>query len=98
MIGTESDIPYMRTPLSKELWFRSQPTSGVEDSASSAGDEAGLNFTDWGGRRRSLYYEPEDFYVEDPDTFAAQEGWVEKRITAQFLRLAHLRSLEQETG
>lgn len=45
IIGEEDEIPYMRTPLSKELWFK-EPSAkeGIED----------MTFTDWGGEERCV--------------------------------------------
>jgi hypothetical protein len=50
-------LPYMRPPLSKELWYgSSKQTDTIEDSPS-------LKFKQWNGRDRSLYFEPESFYT-----------------------------------
>ncbi|KAF5302313.1 hypothetical protein FQA39_LY10352 [Lamprigera yunnana] len=51
IISEESDFPYMRPPLSKELW--ATPDSTVNK----------LTFRQWNGSERSLYYEPEEFYT-----------------------------------
>lgn len=52
LISAEPYNPYMRPPLSKEMW-------NTEDK------EMLLNmeFTQWNGKVRSLFYEPEDFYT-----------------------------------
>lgn len=52
LISAEPYNPYMRPPLSKEMWF-------TEDK------EMLLNmeFTQWNGKVRSVFYEPEDFYT-----------------------------------
>ena len=39
VVSAEPHLPYARTPLSKELWFKEQD-----------GDD--FTFTDWGGRTR----------------------------------------------
>ena len=58
IIGDEDHLPYMRPPLSKELWFNADKTAVDE-----------LRFKQWNGRERSLYFEPKSFYlpVEDLD-------------------------------
>ena len=43
MIGEEEQLPYMRTPLSKELWFRENAPPSPDT----------FEFTDWGGEKRS---------------------------------------------
>eukprot|EP00128_Syssomonas_multiformis_P010641 Colp12_sorted_trinity150504_noHs@35241 len=45
MVGEEPEQPYMRTPLTKELWFSEDPAVAEK-----------LKFVDWGGEERSLYY------------------------------------------
>ncbi|KAF0852767.1 mitochondrial mitochondrial_apoptosis-inducing_factor_(AIF) [Andalucia godoyi] len=47
MIGDEGYSPYMRPPLSKELW-----TTGAADVAET------LSFVDWQGRRTHVFYDP----------------------------------------
>eukprot|EP00118_Oscarella_pearsei_P025843 m.308889 g.308889 ORF g.308889 m.308889 type:complete len:620 (+) comp44998_c0_seq1:54-1913(+) len=55
LIVTEEDfVPYMRPPLSKELWF----SDNLQESSSS------LQFKQWNGKERSLFYKKEDFYME----------------------------------
>ncbi|XP_055600447.1 apoptosis-inducing factor 1, mitochondrial isoform X2 [Uranotaenia lowii] len=56
VISNEPEMPYMRPPLSKELWF------SPEDKA----EQDPLRFRQWNGVERSIYYEPDDFYI-DPD-------------------------------
>ncbi|XP_071086856.1 apoptosis-inducing factor 1, mitochondrial-like [Haliotis cracherodii] len=53
LIGEENRIPYMRPPLSKEMWF-SEDKEGVQK----------LRFKQWNGKERSLFFEPDSFYVE----------------------------------
>lgn len=49
----------MRPPLSKELWL-----SNISKPIKSGSDESGeLKFKQWNGVERSLYYEPNDFYI-----------------------------------
>ena len=53
VIGEEEVLPYMRPPLSKELWF-----SEDEDTADT------LFFKQWNGKKRSLFFEDDTFYVK----------------------------------
>ncbi|TPX48044.1 hypothetical protein SeLEV6574_g02283 [Synchytrium endobioticum] len=48
--------PYMRPPLSKELWFEADPGT--------------LRFKDWNGKERSLFYQPEEYYVQVDNSLA----------------------------
>lgn len=51
LITEEEEVPYMRPPLSKELWF-SDDREAVR----------ALRFKQWNGKERSVYFEPETFY------------------------------------
>ncbi|XP_067662972.1 apoptosis-inducing factor 1, mitochondrial-like isoform X2 [Haliotis asinina] len=62
LVGEEKRIPYMRPPLSKEMWF-SEDKEGVKK----------LKFKQWNGKERSLFFEPESFYVE-PKKLSYQEN------------------------
>lgn len=55
VITDEYEMPYMRPPLSKEIW------SEVERKA---GSGKRLTFRQWNGVERSIFYEPDDFYVD----------------------------------
>lgn len=52
LIGDEATGPYLRPPLSKELWH-SDP-SEVRDT---------LKFKDWGGKERELVYSPDEPFL-----------------------------------
>ncbi|XP_060531083.1 apoptosis-inducing factor 1, mitochondrial [Cylas formicarius] len=65
MISNESFYPYMRPPLSKEIWFN-------EDE----GSVKNLMFRQWNGSERSLFYEPEDFYTNCKDLMQSENGGV----------------------
>lgn len=52
VISNECYFPYMRPPLSKEMWFHTN-----EKNISK------LIFKQWNGNERSLFYEPDDFYT-----------------------------------
>ncbi|XP_075982138.1 apoptosis-inducing factor 1, mitochondrial-like isoform X2 [Anticarsia gemmatalis] len=55
MVGDEPELPYMRPPLSKELWR--------EPELAAASDLDALTFRQWNGRRRTVTYEPAAFYT-----------------------------------
>lgn len=82
MVGDEMYLPYMRPPLSKELWR--EPTLPDPD-----GDLDALTFRQWNGRRRSVTYEPPAFYtpverLEDAGGAAAiARGWRVARIDVE---------------
>ncbi|XP_012945888.1 apoptosis-inducing factor 1, mitochondrial isoform X2 [Aplysia californica] len=61
VIGEESVVPYMRPPLSKELWFN----DNKEEVDS-------LQFKQWNGKKRSIFYEPKEFFA-DPRTLNTLE-------------------------
>lgn len=67
VITNELNIPYMRPPLSKELWFY----GGSHDENAEI-----LKFKQWNGVERSLYYEPEDFYIHPKDLIGNVNGGV----------------------
>ncbi|KFD54216.1 hypothetical protein M513_04993 [Trichuris suis] len=61
IVGEESYKPYMRPPLSKELWF-------TEDRQLARN----LKFQQWNGRERDIYFEHDEFYI-DPANLDNQE-------------------------
>lgn len=65
MIGEEPFHPYMRPPLSKELWFDEKPDVSKT-----------LSFTRWNGRERSVFYEPPDYYFSVKDLLENKNGGV----------------------
>ncbi|KAF7405262.1 hypothetical protein HZH66_004168 [Vespula vulgaris] len=78
VISEEESFPYMRPPLSKELWYNT-------DRATSAK----LNFKQWNGTQRSLFYEPREFYTNvdklmelDKGGVAVATGWKVTKIDA----------------
>jgi len=74
IIGDEDHIPYMRPPLSKELWFTADKAATEE-----------LRFKQWNGRERSLYFEPKSFYTPVDDLSDSNKGGISvmmgKRVT-----------------
>ncbi|XP_078481525.1 apoptosis-inducing factor 1, mitochondrial [Ciona intestinalis] len=65
IISEDSYPPYMRPPLSKELWY-------------SDDDEAAkkLQFKSWNGKWRDVYFEKPDYYCAPNDLPAKSEGGV----------------------
>lgn len=69
VISQEIEMPYMRPPLSKELWL------STEANPSNAPSEQ-LKFKQWNGVERSLYYEPTDFYINPTKLLEEPNGGV----------------------
>jgi len=65
IVGEEERLPYMRPPLSKELWFMTDKEA-VQD----------LRFKQWNGRERSLYFEPSSFYTPVSDLMDSPKGGI----------------------
>lgn len=59
VLSNEVETPYMRPPLSKELWLVDEKSNGKSTKAKAES----LTFKQWNGVERSLYYEPSDFYI-----------------------------------
>ncbi|KAH8409421.1 hypothetical protein KR222_003789 [Zaprionus bogoriensis] len=81
MISNEYRKPYMRPPLSKELWYTPNPNDDpIKD----------YRFKQWTGSERSLYFEPDEFFV-DPEKLgdsinggiAVAQGFAVKKIDAE---------------
>ncbi|CAH1777486.1 unnamed protein product [Owenia fusiformis] len=74
VIGDEPEVPYMRPPLSKELWFTDDPDAPQT-----------LKFKQWNGKERSVYFEPEEFYADSKKLALEERGGVSvvrgKRVT-----------------
>ncbi|XP_028451964.1 apoptosis-inducing factor 1, mitochondrial isoform X2 [Perca flavescens] len=65
IVTDEPDPPYMRPPLSKELWFSNDPT--VTET---------LRFKQWNGKERSIYFQPPSFYINAEELDGAENGGV----------------------
>lgn len=85
IISEEGYLPYMRPPLSKEMWY---------DPDYSKTDE--LTFKQWNGSEKSLFFEPADFYTptktldENPKGgVAVAQGWKVEKIDP-YNRVAYL--------
>lgn len=61
VITRENQMPYMRPPLSKEIW----KNTGSE-----------LKFKQWNGAERSLFFEPDDFYIDPTQLMDSVNGGV----------------------
>ncbi|XP_043560419.1 apoptosis-inducing factor 1, mitochondrial [Chiloscyllium plagiosum] len=65
IVSEEPDLPYMRPPLSKELWFSDD--SSVPET---------LRFKQWNGKERSIFFQPPSFYVSPQDLPFVENGGV----------------------
>ncbi|XP_042355083.1 apoptosis-inducing factor 1, mitochondrial isoform X4 [Plectropomus leopardus] len=65
IVTDEPDPPYMRPPLSKELWFSDDPS--VTET---------LRFKQWNGKERSIYFQPPSFYINAEELDSAENGGV----------------------
>ncbi|KAJ8028223.1 Apoptosis-inducing factor 1, mitochondrial [Holothuria leucospilota] len=65
VVGQEEFHPYMRPPLSKELWF-SDDKEAVQK----------LKFKQWNGKERSVFFEPESFYCKPSELPTKENGGV----------------------
>ncbi|KAM3601151.1 uncharacterized protein V6R79_008438 [Siganus canaliculatus] len=65
VVTDEPDLPYMRPPLSKELWFSDDPS--VTET---------LRFKQWNGKERSIYFQPPSFYIKAEELDSAENGGV----------------------
>ncbi|XP_014484706.1 PREDICTED: apoptosis-inducing factor 1, mitochondrial isoform X2 [Dinoponera quadriceps] len=65
VITEEEEFPYMRPPLSKELWYNTDRESSQQ-----------LRFKQWNGTQRSIFYEPGEFYLNIDDLIKSEKGGV----------------------
>lgn len=65
VIGEEEHFPYMRPPLSKELWYTND--SDVSKK---------LSFKQWNGKERSIFFEHADFYCSPQELESRENGGV----------------------
>lgn len=65
VIGKEEFLPYMRPPLSKELWFSDDKEKVKE-----------LKFQQWNGKERSVFFEPDSFYCKPSELPRREKGGV----------------------
>lgn len=81
VLSNETETPYMRPPLSKELWLSDEnPSSKLtkvkSKSKNTEGEVESLTFKQWNGVERSLYYEPNDFYINPSKLLDEPNGGV----------------------
>ncbi|CAG9767010.1 unnamed protein product [Ceutorhynchus assimilis] len=81
IVSNEPYYPYMRPPLSKEIWFNDD-----KDIANS------LIFKQWNGSERSLFYEPDDFYCDCKSLMSTENGGV---AVARGWNITHLDVMEK---
>ncbi|XP_074863904.1 apoptosis-inducing factor 1, mitochondrial isoform X2 [Carettochelys insculpta] len=65
IVSEDPHLPYMRPPLSKELWFSEDPN--VTET---------LRFKQWNGKERSIYFQPPSFYIPACDLPYTENGGV----------------------
>lgn len=65
VIGEENALPYMRPPLSKELWFSEDENVGET-----------LIFKSWNGKERSVFFEKDGYYTKVEDFGATDKAAV----------------------
>ncbi|KAK9300145.1 hypothetical protein QLX08_007067 [Tetragonisca angustula] len=65
VITEEEDLPYMRPPLSKELWYNRDRKISAQ-----------LLFKQWNGAQRSIFYEPPEFYSDISNLSQSDKGGV----------------------
>ncbi|EGD75840.1 apoptosis-inducing factor short isoform 1 [Salpingoeca rosetta] len=87
IVSAEEDIPYARTPLSKELWFKDQT------------DENDFSFTDWGGRTRDIFFRKPNFYQTTDELMASDDAGVAFIPKTKVLTIDHYdKILELDDG
>lgn len=79
VLSNEVETPYMRPPLSKELWLADEfpnGNGGKLKAKNNNGNPESLKFKQWNGVERSLYYEPSDFYIHPSKLMDEPNGGV----------------------
>lgn len=72
VISNELEMPYMRPPLSKEIWMETEQKQQQQQKDA----QRKLTFRQWNGVERSIFYEPNDFYTEAKDLSESPNGGV----------------------
>ncbi|KAH8289892.1 hypothetical protein KR018_000189 [Drosophila ironensis] len=80
MVSNEFRKPYMRPPLSKELWYTPNPNEDpIKD----------YRFKQWTGSERSLFFEPDEFFLapekldgSDHGGISVAQGFAVKKVDA----------------
>lgn len=76
LITDENHLPYMRPPLSKELWYSDDKTLLKQ-----------LKFKQWNGKERSLFYEKDGFYCSPMELKDREFGGVAVALGQKVVRL-----------
>lgn len=80
VLSDEVETPYMRPPLSKELWLADENPNNKDgkskNTVTTQSDSETLTFKQWNGIERSLYYEPNDFYIHPSKLMDEPNGGV----------------------
>lgn len=83
VLSDELETPYMRPPLSKELWLAELGSNGngtksahKHHNNTNETETESLTFKQWNGIERSLYYEPNDFYTHPTKLLDEPNGGV----------------------
>ncbi|XP_066908057.1 putative apoptosis-inducing factor 1, mitochondrial isoform X2 [Halyomorpha halys] len=77
VVTNESHYPYMRPPLTKELIFNKSNEEGDGD----------FSFIQWNGKKRSVFFEPEEFYMSCEELISSEYGGV---AVARGWKIKHL--------
>ncbi|CAG0881680.1 unnamed protein product [Cyprideis torosa] len=80
ILSDEYHLPYMRPPLSKELWYSEGP-----DALKSAREK--LQFKQWNGKERSVFFEQEEFFLEPEELEASEKGGLAIASGVKVLRI-----------
>lgn len=72
VVTDETEMPYMRPPLSKEMWT----SAGDAVPVGTDGRSSTFNFKQWNGKERSLFFEPSDFYLDPTKLMETANGGV----------------------
>ncbi|XP_063859566.1 apoptosis-inducing factor 1, mitochondrial-like [Scylla paramamosain] len=88
VVSGEGEKPYMRPPLSKELWYTEDP-----DTAKT------LRFKQWNGKERSIYFEHEDYYTPVTELASRENGGISVLQGRQVVKLdAHKKRVYLDDG
>ncbi|XP_050726642.1 apoptosis-inducing factor 1, mitochondrial-like isoform X2 [Eriocheir sinensis] len=76
VVSGEGESPYMRPPLSKELWY----TEDLEAAKL-------LRFKQWNGKERSIFFEHEDYYTPVTELDSRENGGISVLRGRQVVKL-----------
>ncbi|MPC11528.1 Apoptosis-inducing factor 1, mitochondrial [Portunus trituberculatus] len=88
VVSGEGEKPYMRPPLSKELWYTEDPETTKT-----------LRFKQWNGKERSIYFEHEDYYTPASELATRENGGISVLQGRQVVKLdAHKKRVYLDDG